>query len=223
MTCPSSPTRSASARSPATSAASVWYLCYHEHGQRRRPRVGPDREAARQLAAQINAQLEVGAPAALSFEPIAIPDLRDALARAPRAGPALVGPDRSTATAPPPTTCSASSSSGPVRHASQFHASHAEEFVRYLRDAAGLAERARQHAQAAADGQGGALRPGVLPGPVQLRRQAAAPVALRREPVRRAGDRPHPRRAGPADRAVHRRSRSGPSSRRATTGSSRCS
>ena len=23
----------------------VWYLCYHEHGRRRRPRVGPDKEA----------------------------------------------------------------------------------------------------------------------------------------------------------------------------------
>ncbi|HET6573366.1 MAG TPA: hypothetical protein VFG68_07180 [Fimbriiglobus sp.] len=52
------------------------YLCYHEHGHRRRHRVGPDRAAARQLAAQISGQLEVGAPAALSFEPIAIPDLR---------------------------------------------------------------------------------------------------------------------------------------------------
>jgi hypothetical protein len=41
----------------------VWYLCYHEHGQRQRPRVGPEKEAARQLASQINAQLEVGAPA----------------------------------------------------------------------------------------------------------------------------------------------------------------
>ena len=40
----------------------VWYLCYHENGQRHRPRVGPDREAARQLAAQVNAQFEVGAP-----------------------------------------------------------------------------------------------------------------------------------------------------------------
>src|SRR5262245_60938016 len=55
----------------------VWYLCYHEDGRRLRPRVGPDREAARQLAAQTNAQLEVGAPAVLSFEPIAIPELRD--------------------------------------------------------------------------------------------------------------------------------------------------
>src|SRR5205814_1804092 len=48
----------------------VWYLCYHDGGIRRRPRVGPDRHAARQLAAQLNAQLAVGAPAALSFEPL---------------------------------------------------------------------------------------------------------------------------------------------------------
>src|SRR3989440_11050337 len=54
----------------------VWYLCYHEHGQRHRPRVGPDRQAAHQLAAQINAQLAVGAPAAFSFETISIPELR---------------------------------------------------------------------------------------------------------------------------------------------------
>ena len=52
------------------------YLCYHENNKRHRPRVGPDREAAKQLAAQINSQLEVGAPAALSFESIAIPELR---------------------------------------------------------------------------------------------------------------------------------------------------
>jgi integrase len=54
----------------------VWYLCYHEQGQRRRPRIGPDREVARQLAAEINGQLATGAPAALSFEPLAIPELR---------------------------------------------------------------------------------------------------------------------------------------------------
>lgn len=36
----------------------VWYLCYHEDGQRRRPRVGPDKAAARQLAHEINSQLE---------------------------------------------------------------------------------------------------------------------------------------------------------------------
>jgi hypothetical protein len=32
----------------------VWYLCYHENGRRRRPRVGPDKNSARLLAAQIN-------------------------------------------------------------------------------------------------------------------------------------------------------------------------
>jgi len=55
---------------------SVWYLCYSEHGRRHRPRVGPDRRAARRMAAQINAQLESGAPAALSFEPIGIDELQ---------------------------------------------------------------------------------------------------------------------------------------------------
>ena len=54
----------------------IWYLCYHEQGRRHQPRVGPDRDAARQMAAEINAQLEVGAPSALGFEPISILDLR---------------------------------------------------------------------------------------------------------------------------------------------------
>ncbi|MDP6153620.1 MAG: hypothetical protein QF785_09610, partial [Phycisphaeraceae bacterium] len=54
----------------------TWYLCYHDNGVRKRPRVGPDRDAARRLAAQTNAQLELGAPAPLSFEPVAIDNLR---------------------------------------------------------------------------------------------------------------------------------------------------
>jgi hypothetical protein len=54
----------------------VWYLQYHENGLRRRPRVGPDRETARQLAAKTNAQLASGDVAVLSFEPVAITDLR---------------------------------------------------------------------------------------------------------------------------------------------------
>jgi hypothetical protein len=48
----------------------VWYLCNFENGKRRRPRAGAERDAARQLAAQVNSQLETGAPSALSFEPI---------------------------------------------------------------------------------------------------------------------------------------------------------
>jgi integrase len=56
---------------------SVWYLTYHEDGRRHRPRVGPDRDAVRQMAAEINSQLEAGAPSALSFEPLTIAELRD--------------------------------------------------------------------------------------------------------------------------------------------------
>src|SRR5690349_15797050 len=55
----------------------VWYLYYFENGRRWRPRIGPDHDAARQMAAQINGQLEVGAPAALSFEAITISALRE--------------------------------------------------------------------------------------------------------------------------------------------------
>jgi site-specific recombinase XerD len=110
----------------------VWYLCYHENGKRLRPRVGPHREAARQLAAQVLAQLEVGAPAALSFEPIPISELRrrwlehhehvlrssvQTIARYRTATDHLLRylDDR------------------PVRHAAQFTPRHAEEFVRHLR------------------------------------------------------------------------------------------
>jgi integrase len=111
----------------------VWYLCYHEHCQRRRPRVGPDREAAKQLAAQINAQLEVGAPAALSFEPIAIPDLherwlqhheqvlRSSVQTINRYRTATEHLLRFVATV------------RPVRYTSHFGNHHAEEFVRHLR------------------------------------------------------------------------------------------
>jgi integrase len=54
----------------------MWYLCYHENGQRHYPHIGTNREAARQLAAEVHAQIEVGAPAALSFEPISVSELR---------------------------------------------------------------------------------------------------------------------------------------------------
>ena len=111
----------------------VWYLCYHENGKRRRPRVGPDREAARQLSAQVNAQLEVGAPVALSFEPISLVDLcqrwlshhEDVL----RSSVQTVARYR-TATAH---LLRFVAEVQPIRLASQFHVHHAEAFVRYLR------------------------------------------------------------------------------------------
>lgn len=54
----------------------VWYLRYCENGQRQRPRVGFDREQARRMAAEINAQLESGAPSLLGFEPVTSAELR---------------------------------------------------------------------------------------------------------------------------------------------------
>lgn len=56
---------------------SVWYLSYFENGKRRRPRAGADREVARRLAAETNAQLEASVATALSFEPISIAVLRE--------------------------------------------------------------------------------------------------------------------------------------------------
>lgn len=55
----------------------IWYLCYHEHGRRRRPRIGPDFEQAKRAAAQINAQLALQLPGLLSFEPLSIAELRE--------------------------------------------------------------------------------------------------------------------------------------------------
>ncbi len=54
----------------------VWYLTYFEEGRRRRPRVGSDKDAAKQMAAQIHSQLETGAPAALSFEAVTLNELQ---------------------------------------------------------------------------------------------------------------------------------------------------
>ena len=110
----------------------IWYLCYHENGVRRRPRVGPDRKAAKQMAAQINGQLEVGAPAALSFEPISIAAVRDCWLQhheqVLRSSVQTIHRYR-TAT----DHLLRFLEQRPVKVASQFHSSHAEEFVRYLR------------------------------------------------------------------------------------------
>ncbi|MFO0850786.1 MAG: tyrosine-type recombinase/integrase [Gemmataceae bacterium] len=112
----------------------VWYLCYHEHGKRRRPRVGPDRQAARRLAAQVNGQLAADAPTTFSYEPIGIPDLRDQWLdhheHVRRSSVRTVGRYR-TATAHLVRFLDAR----PVRHAAQFTPAHAAEFARHLRAA----------------------------------------------------------------------------------------
>lgn len=111
----------------------VWYLHYYEAGQRRRPRVGPDRDLARQMAAQINGQLEVGAPAALSFEPISIPELRerwlDHHENVRRSSVQTIRRYRAATQH----LINFLQNVRPVRLASDFRSRHAEEFVRYLR------------------------------------------------------------------------------------------
>jgi integrase len=111
----------------------VWYLYYHEQGQRRRPRVGPDLEVARQMAAQINSQLETGAPAALSFEAISIVDLRQRwLAHHElvlRSSLASINRYRAATDHLIRYVQDVKS----VKLASHFHASHAEDFVGHLR------------------------------------------------------------------------------------------
>lgn len=112
---------------------SVWYLRYHEHGRRHQPRVGPDRDAARQMAAEINAQLEVGAPSALGFEPISIAQLRrrwlDQHEHVRRSSLQTIRRYRATTEH----LLRFVRDERPLRRVSDFRPSHAEEFVRYLR------------------------------------------------------------------------------------------
>ena len=111
----------------------MWYLRYHEHGVRRQVRAARSRPAARQLAAQVNAQLESGSPVATSFEPMAITELRqrwlDYHEDVLRSSTATINRYR-TAT---DHLLSFVASVRAVKLTSQFRPSHAESFVRYLR------------------------------------------------------------------------------------------
>ncbi len=110
----------------------VWYLCYFENGRRRRPRAGTDRDAARQLAAQVNAQLETGAPSALSFEPVDVSTLRthwlEHHDQVRRSSVQTIARYR-TAT----DHLLRFLNDRPVKHAGLFTSAHAVEFVRHLR------------------------------------------------------------------------------------------
>lgn len=111
----------------------VWYLAYYEFGQRRQPRVGPDRQAAKQLAAEINGQLEVGAPSALGFQPTSVDELRknwlDHHEFVRRSSLATICRYR-TATQH---LLDFLAGVRPVKRVSDFRPQHASEFVRYLR------------------------------------------------------------------------------------------
>ena len=112
----------------------VWYLCYWENGHRRQPRVSRDQAVARQQAAEINAQLESGAPSNYGFDPISFTDLqrrwldhheyvrRTSLQTIRRYRAATNHLLRFTTDVQP------------VRRVSDFRTLQAEAFVRYLRE-----------------------------------------------------------------------------------------
>jgi integrase len=94
--------------------------------------VGPGKSAAKQLAAQVNAQLAVGAPAATSFTPVSVPELRrlwlDHHEHVLRSSVHTINRYR-TATDHLLRYLEAR----PVRYVSHFQAGHTESFVRHLR------------------------------------------------------------------------------------------
>jgi len=54
----------------------MWYLCYYEGGRRKRYRAHTDRKTARRMAAELNAQIETGAPTSFSFDRVSLSELR---------------------------------------------------------------------------------------------------------------------------------------------------
>jgi integrase len=111
----------------------VWYLCYYEDRRRHQPRVGPDLDVVRQMAAEINAQLEVGAPSALWFQPVSVVELRqrwlDYHEHVRRSSVATVRRYRQATEH----LLNFVQEVRPLRRVSDFRPAHAEEFVRYLR------------------------------------------------------------------------------------------
>ncbi len=68
----------------------VWYLCYFENGQRRRPVSDPTETPHDNSPPASTTNSNPALPSAFSFEPLSITALARAMARAPRTGQALV-------------------------------------------------------------------------------------------------------------------------------------
>lgn len=112
---------------------SVWYLTYHENGRRVRSRVSSDRNVARQTAAQINAQLETGAPTSFSFNSITISELqRRWLEHHEHVRRSSIQTVRRYRTATSHLLEFVAEEYGTLK-TSQFSSGNAERFVRYLR------------------------------------------------------------------------------------------
>jgi integrase len=111
----------------------VWYLAYWEQGRRRQPRVGSDRDEARVMAAEINGQLEAGAPSALGFEGITFPALRDRWLdhheHVRRSSLHTIGRYRSATEH----LLDFVAKARPLKKVSELHPPQVEEFIRFLR------------------------------------------------------------------------------------------
>jgi len=111
----------------------VWYLTYHENGKRLRPRVGADKEMARQMAAQINAQLEAHTFSVFNFESIGIDELqRQWLNHHEQVLRSSLQTIRRYRSATDHLNNFISNKNA-ARKTSQFQTCHAEQFVCYLR------------------------------------------------------------------------------------------
>ena len=183
----------------------IWYLHYYEAGQRRRPRVGPDRDLARQMAAQINGQLETGAPATLSFEPISIPDLRqrwlDHHEHVRRSSVQTIRRYRAATEH----LLAFVRDVRPVRLASDFRSRHAEDFVHCLRSTKVAPNGHPKARKRPLRDSGIKFILGDLLQPVQLRPATSAPLALRGKSLSHDRGQPDTGRRLSAGRHLHRR------------------
>ncbi|QDV52127.1 tyrosine-type recombinase/integrase [Gimesia fumaroli] len=111
----------------------IWYLTYQENGKRLRPRIGPDKDHARQMAAQINSQLESHTHSVFNFEPVQIDELQTRWLnhheQVLRSSLQTIRRYRAATTH----LINFVREKGVASKTSQFQARHAEEFVHYLR------------------------------------------------------------------------------------------
>ncbi len=112
----------------------VWYLRYHENGQRHQVRGGHEKKAVRRLAAEVNAQLETGAPVMTSIDSVTVPELRELwLEHHEHVLQSSVATLNRYRTATDHLLGFIEQGGGRSPRVSSFRPTHAEQFVRYLR------------------------------------------------------------------------------------------
>ena len=156
------------------------------------------------MAVQINGQLEVGAPAALSYEPISVPDLRERwLDHHEHVRRSSLQPIRRYRAATEHLLTFVEKSC-PVRHASDFRAKHATNFVRHLRMTKVASNGHRKARKRPLQDTGIKFILETCSSLFQLRPAESASLALCRKPLPDDRGQPHPGRGFPAGGDLHR-------------------